>query len=97
MLYRIGFILLALAAVTLGLVVGTLNSEPVVVDLLWVQIDWPLGLVILISLVLGLLLGMLLVWLTAVLPARMRLRRLSETAAGSSKGSARERGDHGNG
>lgn len=97
MLYRIGFILFALAAIVLGLVVGTLNSEPVVVDLLWVQIDWPLGLVILISIVLGLLLGMLLVWLTAVFPARMRLRRLKETAPGSSTGSARERDDHGNG
>lgn len=97
MLYRIGFILLALAAVALGLVVGTLNSDPVVVDLLWAQIDWPLGLVILISLVLGLLLGMLLVWLTAVLPARMRLRRLKEPAPGSSRGSARERSVRDNG
>lgn len=81
MLYRIGFILLALAAVALGLVVGTLNSDPVAVDLLWIQIDWPLGLVMLISLVLGLVFGMLFVWLTSVLPARVRMRRRSEASS----------------
>lgn len=75
-MYRIGFIILALAAIALGLVVGTLNSEPVAVDLLWVQIDWPLGLVMLIALILGFLIGVAVLWLAAVLPARMRIRKL---------------------
>jgi len=76
MLHRIGFIILALGAVALGLVVGTLNSEAVTVDLLWVRIDWPLGLVMLSSLVLGLAFGMLIVWLATVIPLRLRLRKL---------------------
>jgi len=76
MIYRTVFILLALGSVMLGLVVGTLNSDPVVVDLLWVQIDWPLGLVILVSLIAGFALGLLLVWLMSVLPLRMRIRKL---------------------
>ena len=75
MLHRIGFIILALGAVAVGLVVGTLNSEAVTVDLLWVTIDWPLGLVMLSSLVLGLACGMLIVWLSTVIPLRLRLRR----------------------
>ncbi|HKJ16487.1 MAG TPA: LapA family protein [Xanthomonadales bacterium] len=76
MIYRTVFILLALGSIMLGLVVGTLNSDPVVVDLLWVQIDWPLGLVILVSLIAGFALGLLLVWLMSVLPLRMRIRKL---------------------
>lgn len=75
MIHRIGFILLALAAIAFGLVVGTLNSDPVAVDLLWQQIEWPLGLVIIVSLVLGFAIGMLLVWLTTVVPLRLKLRR----------------------
>jgi uncharacterized integral membrane protein len=78
MIHRIGFILLALAAIMLGLVVGTLNSDPVAVNLLWVQIDWPLGLVILVSLILGFAIGMLLIWLMTVLPLRLQLRKLRD-------------------
>ena len=62
----------------LGLVVGTLNSDPVAVNLLWVQIDWPLGLVILVSLILGFAIGMLLIWLMTVLPLRLQLRKLRD-------------------
>jgi uncharacterized integral membrane protein len=75
MLHRIGFIILALAAAAFGLVVGTLNSESVSVDLLWIQISWPLGLVMLICLVLGVAVGMLIVWFGSVLPLRIHLRR----------------------
>ncbi len=81
MIYRIGFILLALGAIVLGLVVGTLNSEPVAVDLLWVQIEWPLGLVILMSLIAGFSVGMLLLWMMSVLPLRLRLRKLRDAGS----------------
>lgn len=85
MIYRIGFIILALAAVALGLVVGTLNADPVSVDLLWVQIRWPLGLVMLVSLVLGFVIGLLILWLGSVVPLRIRMRKLrSESAAARS-------------
>ena len=75
MIHRIGFIVIALAAIAFGLVVGTLNSDPVAVDLLWLQIEWPLGLVIIVSLVLGFVVGMLLIWMTTVLPLRFQLRK----------------------
>ena len=69
------FILLAVLAAAAGLLLGTLNSEPVVLDLLWVQLQWPLGLVVVIMLAAGLLLGVLMTWLTAVLPLRLARRR----------------------
>jgi len=73
--YRILFIVVMLLALALGLLVGTLNSELVAVDLLWLQLDWPLGLVILSAAALGLLLGLVLTWLFSVMPLRARLRR----------------------
>lgn len=78
MIHRIGFIILALAAIAFGLVVGTLNSDPVAVDLLWQQIEWPLGLVIIVSLAIGFAIGLLLIWLTTVLPLRLQLRKARE-------------------
>jgi uncharacterized integral membrane protein len=73
--YRILFIVVMLLALALGLLVGTLNSELVAVDLLWLQLDWPLGLVILSAAALGLLFGLVLTWLFSVMPLRARLRR----------------------
>ena len=54
---RIGFILLAIAAVLVGLLVGTLNSSPVQLDLLWIQFESPLGLAILLGFSLGIVVG----------------------------------------
>ena len=85
MLHRIGFIILALAAIAVGLVVGTLNSEPVAIDLLWLQISWPLGLVMLLCLVLGFAAGMLFVWLGSVIPLRLRLRKSQAVVARSER------------
>ena len=73
---RITAILVTLAAIALGLVVGTLNATPVHLDLLWLQLDWPLGLVVLLGFALGLLTGLAICWLGQVLPLRLRLRRL---------------------
>lgn len=74
-MYRILFIIVVILAVALGLLVGTLNADIVKVDLLWVQLQWPLGLLILSSAAFGLLLGLLLAWFFGVLPLRSRLRR----------------------
>jgi uncharacterized integral membrane protein len=74
-LYRIGFIIVAVLAIALGLLVGTLNSDTVGVDLLWVQLQWPLGLLILCVLVVGLLAGLLLAWFFGVVPLRAQLRK----------------------
>ena len=74
-MYRIGFIIVAVLAIALGLLLGTLNSDTVSVDLLWVQLQWPLGLLILCVLVVGLLTGVLLAWFFGMMPLRARLRK----------------------
>ena len=74
-MYRIGFIIVAVLAIALGLLLGTLNSDSVSVDLLWVQLQWPLGLLILCVLAVGMLAGFLLAWVFGILPLRARLRK----------------------
>ena len=74
-MYRIFFIIVLVLAVALGLLVGTLNADLVKVDLLWVQLEWPLGLLILSASVFGLFLGLLLAWLLSILPLRAQLRK----------------------
>lgn len=74
-LYRIFSIIVVGLAIALGLVIGTLNSEVASVDLLWIQLDWPLGLIILSSAAAGLFFGLLLSWLFGILPLRARLRK----------------------
>ncbi len=81
-MYRLAFILVTLLAVAVGLLVGTLNSELVSLDLLWVQLEWPLGLIVLGAAATGLLLGLLLCWLFSVLPLRARLRKARREEAG---------------
>ncbi len=85
-MYRIAFIVVAILAITLGLLIGTLNSDTVAVDLLWIQLHWPLGLFILFVFVTGLLTGLLLAWFFGILPLRARLRKsVSEDTTNSSK------------
>jgi uncharacterized integral membrane protein len=81
-LYRIGFIIVLILAISLGLVAGTLNHEIVALDLLWVRIQWPLGLLVLAAVAAGLLFGLALAWLFSVLPLRMRLRQTRRGKAG---------------
>ena len=76
MLRRIGFSLLALVAVAIGFVVGTFNSQAVTLDLLWMQLDWPLGLILLCAFAAGLLLGLVGVNLAQVIPLKLKLRKL---------------------
>lgn len=75
-MYRIFLIVVVTLAVAMGLLLGTLNSESVSVDLLWLQMDWPLGLLILSAVALGLLLGLSLAWFFNILPLRVQLRKL---------------------
>ena len=80
-MYRIAFIIVAVLAIALGLLVGTLNSDAVNVDLLWVQLQWPLGLLILCVFAVGLLAGFLLVWVFGMMPLRAQLRKLRNKGA----------------
>lgn len=82
-MYRFAFILVTVLAVGLGLVIGTLNPETVLLDLLWIKLEWPLGLVLLAAGALGLLLGLLLAWFFSILPLRARLRKSGGKEAGA--------------
>jgi len=73
--YRVIFIIIAVLAIALGLLIGTLNSDSVSLDLLWIQLQWPLGLLMLGVFVSGLLFGLLLAWVFGIMPLRVRLRR----------------------
>ena len=72
---RIGFILVAIAAIVVGLLVGTLNSDLVQLDLLWVQVEISLGLVILLGFSLGVITGLGILYLARILPLRLQLRK----------------------
>ena len=74
-MYRIGLLLVMVLAIALGVVIGTLNPAMVTVDLLWFQLDWPLGLSLIFVLVTGALLGLAACWLFVAWPTRVRLRR----------------------
>ena len=75
-LYRIIFIIVITLAVAMGLLVGALNSDMARVDLLWAQLEWPLGLLILSALSAGLFIGLGLAWFFTILPLRVQLRKL---------------------
>jgi uncharacterized integral membrane protein len=77
MLRRIGFSLLALVAIALGLVVGTFNAQKVSLDLLWIQVNWPLGLILLCAFATGLGIGLLVLSLAQVIPLKLKLRKLT--------------------
>lgn len=68
-------------AIASGVMAGVLNPQVVNVDLLWVQLTWPLGLTLICILVLGVLLGLLLITLFIVWPLQMRLRKIEKLAA----------------
>ena len=73
---RIIFIIVITLAIATGLLVGTLNSDMVSIDLLWVQLEWPLGLLVLSALSVGVFLGLGLAWIFTILPLRVQLRKL---------------------
>ena len=78
---KLGFILIAIIAIVLGLLVGTLNSSPVQLDLLWIQFELPLGLAILLGFSLGIVLGLSVIYIARVLPLRLQLRKARATLA----------------
>ena len=78
---KAGFYLTAIAAVFIGLLVGTLNSAPVQLDLLWVQFELPLGLAVLMGFATGVLVGLILLYLGRVLPLRVSLRKARSALA----------------
>ncbi len=92
-MYRIIFIIIMVLAIALGLLIGTLNSDSASVDLLFVQLEWPLGLLILSASAAGLFLGLILAWFFSILPLRSQLRRSRNREASSASGSLKNSND----
>ena len=81
---RLVFSLVAIISVAIGLLVGAFNPNKVTLDLLWIQLDWPLGLLVLLFLAIGILSGIFLTYLSQVIPLRIKLRK-SRTELSKSK------------
>jgi len=77
-MYRFSIYILALLALVLGLLIGTLNSSSVSIDLFWQQLELPLGAALVIAFVLGILLGLFALYVFRILPQAMQLRRLQK-------------------
>ncbi|KGM51694.1 hypothetical protein N792_08430 [Lysobacter concretionis Ko07 = DSM 16239] len=69
-------ILIALACLALGAVVGALNRQPVSIDVGFVYLPSNLGIALIISLLVGVLVGGLAISASLVLPLRRRLARV---------------------
>lgn len=76
-------LLVVLAVLVIGLVVGALNSQLIVVNFVFSEIVTTSGVAIIISLLAGALAGGGLVLLSVVLPLYSRLRRNGKLAANS--------------
>ena len=74
-MYRLMLYVFGAAAILAGLLVGTLNSEKVALDLLWLQLYWPLGVIIVLSFAGGLLVGLTGLYLLVVIPLKISLRK----------------------
>jgi len=79
-MYRTLLFIFAAIAVILGLLIGVFNAQRVELDIFWVQLDWPLGLLIVLAFVIGLLAGILALYVVRVWPMRMTIRNLRKIA-----------------
>jgi hypothetical protein len=75
-------LLVLVAFLAAGLVVGSLNPQRILLDFGVVGVVTTTGIAIMVSLLAGVLLGGGIVMATAVLPLQARLRRASRPAAG---------------
>ena len=69
-------LLIAVLCLAVGVVVGALNHQPVVIDLGFNTLHATVGVSVLVALLLGALIGGLAVTASVVLPLRQRLRRV---------------------
>jgi uncharacterized integral membrane protein len=68
-------LLIALACLVAGVVVGALNTQAVRLDLGFAQLPTSLGVAVLVALLLGVIVGGLVLTASVVLPLRQQLRR----------------------
>ncbi|MCF7220514.1 lipopolysaccharide assembly protein LapA domain-containing protein [Marilutibacter chinensis] len=86
-------LLIALACLVAGAVVGALNRDLVSIDLAFVQVGTTLGVALISALLLGVLLGGLAITASVVLPMRSRLSRLHKRPPASQTTTAPEQSD----
>lgn len=67
--------LVAIACLALGVIVGALNPQPAVLDLGFTRATTSLGVIALVALLVGVIAGGLALAASVVLPLRQRLRR----------------------
>ncbi|AER56716.1 hypothetical protein DSC_10360 [Pseudoxanthomonas spadix BD-a59] len=68
-------LLIALAFLAIGLVIGILNTQPITLNLLFTQISTGSGAAIIVSLLAGVCIGALIVLATVAWPLYARLRK----------------------
>ncbi|MET0281485.1 MAG: LapA family protein [Steroidobacteraceae bacterium] len=75
-------LLILLAVLVIGLIIGALNSQPIVISLGVTQINSTTGLAIIVALLSGALIGGGLVLASMVVPLYAKLRRAQKAAPG---------------
>ena len=74
-------LLIALACLAAGIVVGALNPQPAVLDFGFARVASSLGVIVLVSLLVGVVAGGLALAASVVLPLQNRLRRAQKLDA----------------
>ena len=70
--------LVAIACLAAGVIVGALNPQPAILDLGFTRATTSLGVVVLVALLVGVIVGGLALAASVVLPLRQRLRRYEQ-------------------
>lgn len=78
---RVVRLLIAIACIVLGAILGALNRQPAIIDLGSARIPTTLGVALLVALLCGVLLGGLAIAASVVLPLRRRLAERERTAS----------------
>jgi lipopolysaccharide assembly protein A len=76
---RLFRLLVAVACLAAGVVIGALNPQPAVLDLGFTRVASSLGVVVLVALLVGVVAGGLALAASVVWPMRQRLRRAQST------------------
>ena len=76
-------LIVAIACILLGAIVGALNTQPVLLDFGFASVRASLGLSVLVALLLGVVVGGTILAVGVVAPLRRRLRRAEQARQGS--------------
>lgn len=83
---RVIRLLIAMACIALGAILGALNRQPAIIDLGSTRIPTTLGVALLVALLCGVLLGGLAIAASVVLPLRRRLAEVERERVASNIG-----------